>query len=181
MAIANDTTGIWVNNDGLRVKIAGAEAVKGKGGEYEYDSSMHVTEFDVDFSTINLGTSQTNVYILDYDTVFADGSVIEKIDIKVGTGFTSGGAATLDIGLVARGTDSTSFTTITDADGLVAALALTTINAAGKISSLTVGTTSAGALLGTALAADNVMSVNFGTAAYTAGTMRLYVYWRPAA
>lgn len=176
MTITNTNPG-WVNADGLRVKFPQDHLVKGKAGEYNHLTSTHVSEFDIAYTDFNLGTSDTAVYILDYDTVLPNGAVVEKIVTKVGTAFTSGGAVTFNVGLVAR----SDFTTITDADGLLTTVALSTINADGEITEYIVGTSGSGALLGTALAVDNLLSVNVETSTFTAGTMKLYVYWRTAA
>jgi len=184
MAIANSTAGVWVNNDGLRVKFPPALVIKGIGGEYNEMSSTHTSEFDIDFATLALGTSDTNVYIIDYDSVFPNGAVIEKVVWKVGTAWDSAGsAATLNVGLVGRAETPdgpTSFTTIVDADGIVAALAESVIDTTGAIVEIDKegNATYAGALLGTALTRDVVLSMNWNGAVPTVGTALMYVYWR---
>ena len=179
MAIANSTDGIWVNGDGLRVKFGRAEAVKGDSGEYNWASSTHYTEFDIDYTMAALGTSATNVYILDYDTVFPNTAVVEKIEFVTGTAWATD--TSISIGTVRR----SDFTTIIDADGLVDALILAARDLAGETTVILPGGTYSGVLLGAqALDAtyDSVLSVCFESgSAPTAGTGTLRVYWRNGA
>lgn len=173
MAVANTNTG-WVNSDGLRVKFPAEEVLKGNAGEYNYLSSTHWTEYDVDYIHAALGLSQTNPYILSYDTVFPDTAVIEKIEFVTGTAWATD--TSLDFGFVKR----SDFTTIVDADGLLVAFLLANRNLAGETTVVTAGATFAGALVGVqaGIGFDSVVSVNWNGAAPTAGTGTLRIYWR---
>jgi hypothetical protein len=180
MAISNTNTG-WVNSDTLRVKFPAEEVVKGKGGEWRENTSIHATEFDLDFATINLGTSDTAPYVLDFDTVLPAGAIVEEIWVRTGiTAWASAGdGAKLNVGLVKR----SDFATIVDADGLVNSLAETEIDTIGAIHKIYLedNATGAGALLGTVLAFDSVVCVYLETEAWTAGTGSLVLYWRMVA
>ena len=176
MTIANSTTGIWVNGDGLRVKFGAAEAVKGNAGEFNMLSSTHLTEFDIDYTMAALGTSATTVYILDYDAVLPNTAVVEKIEFVTGTAWATD--TSISIGTVRR----SDFTTIIDADGLVDALILAARDLAGETTVILPGGTYAGVLLGAQpldATYDSVLSVCFESgSAPTAGTGTLRVYWR---
>lgn len=179
MTIANTNPG-YVNADGLRWKFPADEVVKGTAGEYRANTSTHISEFDLDYATVALGTSDTVVVILDYDSVFPNGSVIEKIELKVGTAWNSAGDAfLLNVGLVAR----SDFTTITDADGLLNDVDEANLDTAGAVYAVfqEANGTEAGVLLGTALAVDNVLCASWNGAAPSAGTAKMYVHWRVAA
>jgi hypothetical protein len=95
-------------------------------------------------------------------------AVITDVKFYVKTAFTSGGAATLDVGLYAKAGGAI------DADGLIAAQA---------VAGLTAGTCITGA--GALATNDNVGSSNayigmtYGTAAFTAGSGRLVVRYVP--
>lgn len=179
MAIANTNTG-WINGDGLRVKFPQDAIVVGKAGTYsDLIGSVNITEFDVGYAAVALGTSATNPYVLDFDAVLPVSSAIEKVEFYVTTAW-AGASMTLDFGLVKR----TDFASIVDADGLLAAVPTTIIDLAGN---LVVGqaagsypdiTTYSGAVIGTALSFDSVVCVNWNTAVPTAGAGKLKIYWR---
>tara|TARA_R110002012_G_scaffold319825_1_gene541485 strand:+ start:13865 stop:14335 length:471 start_codon:yes stop_codon:yes gene_type:complete len=93
------------------------------------------------------------------------GSYIKSAYLLVDTAFTSGGSATLDVGL--QELDGT----VIDADGLDAAIALTALNATTKAVAMD------GALVGgaTKLSADAYISLKRNVAAFTAGAATLVV------
>lgn len=175
MTIANSTSGVWVNSDGLRVKFPPASLVKSTGGEYRRYGSQHVTEFDVDYTQVALGTSATVVYILDYEVVIPNTAVVEKIEFITGTAWATD--TSLSVGTVRR----SDFTTIIDADGLVDALVLGARDLAGETTVITAGSTYAGVLVGAQpldATYDAVICVCFESgAAPTAGTGQLKIYW----
>lgn len=182
MTIINTNPG-WVNADGLRVKFPTEHKVKGAAGEFNMLSSTHVTEFILDYADIVLAIDGTNVYILDYDTVFPNGTTFEKIEVVTEVAWDSvGDAFTLDLGVVAR----SNFTTITDNDGLLAALPQSVMDSLGAVHTTVIGdstpgtTTYAGTLLDEALSVDAVVCANWDGAAPTAGKSRIRIYWRPA-
>jgi hypothetical protein len=160
----------WYNNDGLLIKYGATEAVAGQAGEFEVEGSNRVQE--VVFNLVDLNTS-TQV-ILDDNVNVPKNARIEQIVIEVETAATSGGSATLDFGLVRN-----DRTTELDYDGFIAAQALAGINAAGKKITYTVGTTSVGALIGTTLANPGLLVAKAGTAVFTAGRVRIRIYWYP--
>lgn len=169
----------YLNADGLWIKVDGEEGTTQKGGHYhEHGNTPGLAELVVDFGDIPAtaaipgATSRGALGIQ-----IPSGVRIEEVELFTETAFTSGGAATLDVGLV-RYDRATEL----DYNGLVAALALTAIDAAGEKTVIRVGSTGAGALIGTTLANPGIMTVNYGTAAYTAGKLKIRVKWyRPTA
>lgn len=178
MAIANSTTGVWVNSDTLRVKFPAEEVKKATGGEYRANTSQHISEFDVDWSQVALGTSATTVYILDYETVIPNTAVVEKIEFIVGTAWAT--LTSFSVGTVRR----TDFTTIVDADGLVDEILAANLNVAGETTVILPGGTFAGAQMGVQgidATHDLLVSVCFEAgSAPTAGTGQLKIYWTNA-
>ena len=158
----------WYNSDGLYVTFGTEEAQAGKAGMYRMAGPQQMCELTLDTLT---GLTTTGV-IQDYNTVLPKNARIEKVEVITTTDVTSGGSATLDIGLI-----RTDTTTAYDDDGLVAALALASFNSAGETASLTVGVTSAGALIGTTLANNGYLVASYNTAAITAGAIKVRIYY----
>jgi hypothetical protein len=156
--------GTWTNYDGLRIKIGASEANVTQGGEVNV-SGIH--EVQVRFNATSLGTATA---LIEPGVIIPKGARIDEVVVVAETAATSGGAAALNVGLV-RLDNSTAI----DEDGLVAALALSTINVAGEKNTLTAGTTGAGALVGTTLANAGKIVADYDTAAYTAGVILVRV------
>ncbi len=157
----------WLNNDGLYVKFGTAQADPNNGGEYRKDGALHEIEVKIDLTDV--GSSSTIVS----DTVFFPKNArIEEVEIVTHTAATSSGAATLDIGLI-----QADRSTAIDADGFVAALAKTSVDAAGEKTVLRVGSTGAGALIGTTNSTSGYIVANYGTAAFTAGVIYVRIRW----
>jgi hypothetical protein len=90
-------------------------------------------------------------------------STITRCFVRAITGFTSGATPTLNVGTY------TIAGAAIDADGLVAAAALTTINAAGKL------VAGAGAQLNVSVGTADAYIVIASSAAYTAGKGELFI------
>ena len=158
----------WYNSDGLYIKFGTEEATVGTAGEYLTTGPQQMIEL-----TISALTALTTTGVIqDYNVVVPKNARIEKVEVITTTDVTSGGSATLDIGLIRTDT-STAY----DDDGLVAALAIASFNSAGETASLTVGSTSAGALIGTTLANNGYLVASYNTAAFTAGAVKIRIYY----
>jgi len=163
----------YLNADSLWIKSKGEEGNTQKGGHYyELGSQSGLAELVVDFGDIGSSAAIPGSSTGTLGVQIPSGVRITEVELFVETAFTSGGAATLDVGLI-RYDRSTEL----DYNGFVAALALTAIDAAGETTVLRVGSTGAGALIGTTLANPGIMTVNYGTAAYTAGKLKIRVKW----
>lgn len=158
----------WYNSDGLYVKFGTEEAQVGKAGMYRTAGPQQMCELTIS----DLTALTTTGVIQDYNVVLPKNARIEKVEVITTTAVTSGGSATLDIGLIRTDT-STAY----DDDGLVAALALTSFDSAGETAALTVGSTSAGALIGTTLANNGYLVASYNTAAFTAGAIKVRIYY----
>lgn len=159
--------GEWINNDGLRVWIGTTEAEVTRAGEQQAYDGTRIFETIIDLA--NLGTASALLEDT-RTTVLPSGLRIDEIEIINETAATSGGSATLNLGLVRQDT-----TTTYDADGFVAAAALTTFDTAGETSVIRVGSSGAGAFLGTSLANAGFLVADYDTAAFTAGRLRVRI------
>lgn len=164
--------GTYLNADKLYRKYgtsqAGATATGNQGGKLHSVGALNTAEFIIDLTTLS-----TTPTIIEDNFVFPKNARIESVEVVAHTAATSAGAATLDIGLVQQTDRSTAI----DADGLVAAMAKTAIDTSGEKTTLVVGGTGAGALIGTTNATPGLVTANYGTAAFTAGVLRVRINW----
>ena len=160
--------GSWLNSDGLYIKYGQTEGAVGVAGEYVTTGPLRMVEF-----TLGDATSLTSSYVVqDTAAVVPKGARIEKVEVEVLTACTSGGSATLDVGLYL-----VDQTTELDGNGFVAAAAVATLNTAGKLLTLINGATAAGALIGTTLANNGLFAARYNTAAFTAGKLAVRVWY----
>ncbi len=165
---------IWVNSDGLVVKLGTIEATAGRAGQYSDPlGGQHITEIAVNLVDVVLADGGT---ILDYNTIIPKGANIQKVEVETLVAVT-GTSAVLNIGL-----SRSDLTTELDWNGLGTAAALTQTAMAAKGTVLTYikGTANAGVLLGTALANNGILTADYDTAAFTAGRIAIRVYWSVA-
>lgn len=161
----------WKNSDGLYVKSGVDEATRSVAGESMFDGMYHDVEFTIQAMTSVVSAGGATA-IVDDNFMFPTGARIEKCEVIVETACTGTGA-TLDIGLI-RYDRSTEL----DYNGIVAAQILSTLTPAGTITTHTAGSTYAGALLGTTTANPGYLTINYNTAAYTAGKVVVRIFWR---
>lgn len=159
----------WYNNDGLYIKYGTEQDTPTVGaGEYQTPGPQRMVELVIPAMT-SLGTSAA----IQHDTVtLPKNARIEKVEIVTTTAVTSGGSAVLNIGL-----SRTDRSTELDYDGLVAALALASFNAAGETYTITNGATGAGALVGTTLAYNGYLTADYDTASFTAGAIKVRIFY----
>lgn len=158
----------WTNSDGLYVKFGTEEATVGTAGEHSVMiGPEHVHE--VVITLTGLGTAAA---IQDQHTVVPSGARITKIKVINEVLATSGGSATLNVGL-----QRLDRSTELDYDGFLAAAPLADYNAAGETKEYIIGVTGVGALVGTSLAYPGYITADYDTAAYTAGKVRVQIFW----
>ncbi len=172
----------WLNSDGLYIKYGNEEAGQAKGGEYRMsDDNIHEYAFTIDYRDV-LSATQTVLGSVAYSgqtagtfgVIIPKGLRITEVETFAETAFTSSGtigSATMQIGLASKADRSTvlSATALT-----TAAVVGSTFDAAGEANVIRVGSTGAGAYIGTTLAASGVVIVaNSAHAAhpYTAGKL----------
>lgn len=158
----------WQNADGLGVQLGLNEAIQRSAGEFKTLGPLRLTEV-----ILTLTSLTSSAVIQDNNVNLPKNARIEQVDVEVVTGATSGGAPTLDVGLVRYDRTSAIST-----NGLVAAAALGTIDTAGKKLTLINGATAAGALIGTTLTNPGFLTATANTATFTAGEVRVRVLWR---
>lgn len=161
--------GTWMNNDGLYIKYGTDEGVIGKGGALaEGSAGQHVIDVNITLSTLT-----TTAAIVEDNVIVPKGYVITRVQLITTTAATSGGSATLDVGLM-RLDRSTNI----DDDGLIVAAALSTFNSVGETLDLVFGSTGAGALVGTVTDATypSYITASYNTAAFTAGVVKVRVF-----
>lgn len=158
--------GTWINDDGLKVKFGTTKSEVGLGGESTTDGNDRVLTFD--FTYADLAATGTTKYIPNVS--IPNGAVLREAKLHISTAWTSGGSATLTIGLY-----DTDESTAYDADGIDATIA---------VAAMTEGTTITcdGAVVGKAISNTTpvIVSLLEGTAAFTAGAAQLVVkYYIP--
>lgn len=153
----------YTNDDGLVYRFGTDQAKVARTGSpstYDVEGTVVV---DLDAEALP-AVADGSVFVNELPSVaIPAGALLRSATVITTTGFTSGGAATLDIGLAER--DGTAI----DADGIDAAIALTAIDTVGEEVACD------GALIATKLAKDSYVTVNVGTAAYTAGRAKLLI------
>jgi hypothetical protein len=162
----------WMDNTGLYQKYGLEQVTSQVAGEYVTDGSQRMIELKLDLTTL---TSTAGTIISGTDSVFFPaGFTIDKIEVFTETPATSGGSATLDLGLV-RSSDRT---TEIDNNGLLAAVAVASMSAAGETVVYANGVSGAGALVGTTVGSNpGHLTANYGTAAFTAGVAVIRIYY----
>lgn len=157
----------WYNADGLYLKYGTDKATANNGGEYKTFGQLRSIEFKLDLTTL----TSTPTIINDIEFM-PKGVRIEQVDV-VADAAATGTGATLDIGTI-----KTDRSTEIDYNGLIAALPLTSIDSTGEKTANNVGSTYAGALIGTTTGTDvGYFTANYNTAAYTAGSAFIRVFF----
>lgn len=163
----------YFNTDGLYIKTGREEGALAVGGTYRTAGPLQCTEVkmtlvtDAPVASAIVGSASGQL-----GTIIPGGVRIEAVEVITETAVTSGGSATLDVGLVRL-----DRTTEIDNNGLVAALAIASFNAVSERTYFVSGVTGAGALIGTTTANPGYIVANYGTAAFTAGKTIVRVYW----
>lgn len=151
--------GSFLDADSLFRKIGTTKAVPNLAGEFKNYGELRTIELAIDLTTL------TSSQVIQSDQVFFPNGVrIEEVEIVAETAATSGGAPTLDIGLI-----QTDRTTVTSNTAFTAAVALATLTPAGAKQVLRVGSTGAGASIGATTAQVNHICARVNASTYTAG------------
>jgi len=158
----------WVNNDGLEVRFGSSKAESYKGGQLSTMSDSQ--ELRIAITGTDVPSTDAPV---DKKVAIPSGAYIESATLVVTTAFTSGGSATLDIGLMTDDNDGTYSTK--DDDGIDAAIAVASLSDNASIACN-------GALVGTTVTDSNGLpmpvSYGYGTAAFTAGVAELVIKYK---
>lgn len=166
------TNKVWANNDGLRVYFDNAQSTMNRGGEIHVDGSdKRKTQVVIDLTDLPTVASANQQVVAD-NVFIPKGAMIEQVDVVVLTE-TAGVNANLDVGLVKQ-----DYSTEYDFNGLLAAAdAFNGGTDIGTVTVYNVGTTEAGAKIGTVLTEDCLITANAETADFTAGVIRVDITW----
>jgi hypothetical protein len=167
----------WTNSDGLKIDLGITEATSQnpsytQGGEYKSLGPTRYSEQTIDLTKMN---SFGTVTILNDKSFFGAGWVPEMVEVETLVAAT-GATATLSVGLV----KNSDRTTAISATAFVNAVTVASIAAVGTRLTITAGSTGAGANIGVATTFDALWTVTVGTANFTAGKVKVRVYWRPS-
>jgi hypothetical protein len=156
----------WVNNDGLEVLFGGSKAEHRKGGDINTSGALN----EVRVLLTGTDVPSTDAPI-DKRITLPSGAYIDEVVLNVTTAFTSGGSATLDIGLMLDDNDGTYSTS--DDNGIDAAIAVATLadNFRVVCNGAQINTTVTDSTNGLPL----VVSYGYNTAAFTAGVGELVI------
>lgn len=159
----------WFDPDGLLRKFGTEKAVPNRAGEYKTYGAERVVEVRLDLTTL------TSSHVIQSDQEFIPINMrVEEVEVIVQVAATSGGAPTLDVGLI----QSSDRTTAISNTAFVAALALASIDQAGEKTVLRVGSTSAGALIGalTSTTQPGHIAARVNASTYTAGVVIIRIH-----
>jgi hypothetical protein len=162
----------WHNADGLYVKFGNNKGAATKGGAYNVGGPYNVIELKI------TGTDLTSTAAIVSDVLWVpDNCRIDKVEVVAETLMnSSGNGATLDIGLIAK--DRATAVGGGD-DGLVAALPEASMDPAGDTQTVIIGHSQVGADIGTTITdGPAYITANYNVEAFTAGVIRVRVYYR---
>lgn len=171
MSVVSLKSDVRTNEDGLRIWGPASAQTLTRGGELVSADGKHCSEVYIPLASVAAYDSG-NQTIVSENVAIPAGAFIEKVEIFV-TKETAGSNANLDIGLV-----RTDRSTELDFNGLITAG--DDFNGGtdlGASYSYVKGTTDAGALVGTKLAYTGILTANAETANFSAGVIRVRVYW----
>lgn len=161
----------WTNSDGLYIKFGQEEAVVTAGGEVQPFGDQLVISFNLDHTDI----TTTAASILMDNVVIPVGFQLQKIELTVEEAFDSAGDAfvmnmgTIDLDRSSNGSGATLINTEVQAD----------IDAIGDIVTYTLataGASGAGSLVGTVFSTAKLITVDYDTAAPTAGHAKVRLF-----
>lgn len=175
----------WMNSDGLFVKFGLAEADVAIGGEPVQYGDRGQIEFTLDYTEMLSATAAvagSTGSPGSFGIVLPKGITIEQVETFVETAFTSSGtigSATVVLGtfLASDRTTADSATALTTTAATGTALGLAT---AGTKTTINVGSTGAGAYIGTTIATNAVINVRnstHGSNPFTAGKLKVRVLY----
>lgn len=160
--------GTWTNNDGLYIRYGVDAATLARGGEIRSDGEYRTIEFELQLEDV---TAVSAPLILSENVMIPDGAIPYSVTVTV-VEVTAGTNSNLDLGLIKQ-----DRSTELDFNGLIAAGDAWHEAAVGTTTEYLVGTTEAGAKLGTVLADPGLICANYDTAAFTAGVIRIIIKW----
>ena len=159
----------WLDPDGLLRKFGVEKATANIAGEYRNVGQLREIELVLTLS----GLTESETPVSD-QVFFPKGARIEEVRVTAHTAAATGTA--IDLGLI-----KTDRSTEIDYNGLLAAFPTGSMDADGETTTLNVGSTYAGALIGTTTTNPGYITCSRTTAtAFTAGVVRIQIrYYMP--
>lgn len=162
----------WMNNDGLYIKYGLSEGVTANGGQILDRGPYRMVELTLTGTAI-VSSSASGAGIVHDTVVIPKNARIDKVEVVATTLMDSaGGNAVLNIGLI-----KLDRTTEIDFDGLVAALPEASMDPAGDYQTIDVNHAKKGALIGTTTAFKGLLTADYDTEAFTAGVIKVRVFY----
>lgn len=162
----------WTNSDGLQVPFGKHTADNSVPAVTAADGGVKVMVMEI------VGTELVDTYAATNTNpaapVIRRGSAILSAKLQVTEAFTSGGAATLDIGTWSKGLATE---VVDDADGIDVAIAITAIDAIGDVVVCDGALVNGVVPVGATANGDCVLAPSYNTAAFTAGKALLIVQY----
>jgi hypothetical protein len=174
MAVVSLNSGAAANptGDNLLIIYPNGRGTETRAGEVSSAGSKHITEVFVTLASLPTVASG-NKQILAENVTIPALAFIEKVEVFVSKE-TAGVNANLDLGFV----KAVDRTTEVDFNGLLAAAdAFNGGTDLGTVTEFVVGTTEAGAVIGTQLPFTSLITANAETADWTAGVLRIRIHW----
>lgn len=155
----------WMNSDNLYLKFGPDKTTANKGGEYRTNAATRQVEFNIDLTTL----TETETPLSDV-VVIPVGMRIQDITIITETVAATGLA--IDLGLI----KNSNRTTEVDFNGLLADFPTASMDVAGETNTITATVTYGGALIGTTVAFDSLVTCSRTSAtAFTTGKLRVRI------
>lgn len=172
MAVVGLKTNTYIDNTGLLQYFGKAQSTSNRWGEENIPgTNKRVTQGSIDLTSLATLASGNQTIVAD-NVFIPKGALIEEIKVTV-TKETTGVNANLNLGLV-KEDRSTEY----DFDGLLAAAdAFNAGTDLGTVTTYNVGTTEAGAKLGTVLTEACLLTAAPETADFTAGVINVRIIW----
>jgi len=162
----------WLDNTGLYQEYGLEQVTPQVAGEYKTFGPHRLIEIKLDLTALT--TTASTIIPGTYSVNFPAGFTIDRVEVEAQTAATSGGSATLDLGLV-----RTDQSTEIDFDGILAAAPLANMDTTGETTIYYKGTSGAGALVGTTVGSNpGYLVARYNTAAFTAGVVIIRIYYR---
>lgn len=165
------SSGNWTNSDGLYLEFGTSKPAVDVAGEYKTYGDFREVNIRID----DLTTLTAGAAIISQNFRFPKGCRIARVDVIADVAATGSGAV-LNLGLIQEDR-STAMTGTTPAQAFIAALPVTSFDAVGETTSLTVGSTYAGSFIGTSTTEVGYLTADYDTAAFTAGALNIRIFY----
>ena len=173
----------WLNKDGLFLQFGTDKATSENWGEYAIDGENRVIEGFLDLTTLATASASVISTNLIFPAPPSGQMIIDRVELTVETAATSGGSATLKVGLIQmdRSTVPSNYDhAFINGETLAAMATVGDRQVYVGADSVPAGSTHGGILIGSAPAnatGPYYLTAQAGTAVFTAGKVRIKIYY----